>query len=116
MEFALNIYDEEKKVEKTYRTNDFMLMMGTAEDLINIIELDKFNGKMTREEEILETVKIVWKCFPLFKPILKDIFPGLTDEECRRVNLLEVGGLIYNVIGYITANFMSAVPSDTKKN
>lgn len=116
MEFTLNIYNSDKEIEKTYRTNDFMLMTGTAEDIIGIIELDKFKGGFDDKEALLEVMKIVVKLFPLFNPVMKDIFVGLTDEEYKRTNVFEVGRLVFNVVTYTFSQLMSAAPTETKKN
>ena len=49
MELRLNIYKVEngvKTIEKTYTANDYEIMFGTIEDIIDALELDKINGKL----------------------------------------------------------------------
>lgn len=48
MELKLNIY-KDKQVEKTYTANDFMLMTGTCEDILCLVDIDKFSGKLDDE-------------------------------------------------------------------
>lgn len=86
----LNIYKNQKEVEKTLTAESYDLMFGTVEEVLQIFDPDK----MTSEIEIAVTV---FKCFNQLKPILKDIFPEVTDEELRRVKVKELVPLFVNV-------------------
>lgn len=78
----LDIYSEKDKtkVEKTYTADGYDLMLGTVEDFMEIIDLDKLDDNM-------EVAKMVVKAYGKIKPLLKDIFPELTDSEFKRVKV-----------------------------
>ena len=82
MEIKLNIY-KGKKIEKTYTATSYDLMYGTVEDFINIIDVDKIN------DEIAVAGMIV-KGFGQVKPLLMDVFEGLTEEELKNTKIKEL--------------------------
>lgn len=111
MELKLNVY-KQGQIEKTYVAETYDLMFGTLEDIINIIDLDAL--KSTDNGEFISAVaKIIVKGFDQFKPLLKDIFPGLTDDELRRVKVSEIVPVVLNVIQY---TFTEMMPGGTRKN
>lgn len=81
----LNVYkaDNKNEIEKTYEAESYDLMLGTVEDIMQIVDIDKLNTDV----EIASTVV---KAYPLLKPFLKDVFPGLTDDELKRVKIKEL--------------------------
>lgn len=89
---TLNIYKENnnKEIEKTYQVEGYDLMLGTVEDIINIVDVDKLNDKG-------EVAKMVVKGYSKIKPLLFDIFPGVTDEELNRVKIKELMGVMVDV-------------------
>ena len=96
----LNIYDG-KKVVKTYEAEDFNLMTGTCEDIINMIDIDKLtSGKLNDQQLGIEVVKVVAKSFTKFRPFLQDVFEGLTDEESRHTSIKEVAGAVITIVQY----------------
>ena len=85
-EITLNIYKSGNvKAEpiKTYTTDGYDLMLGTVEDFIEIIDLDKIDDEK-------ELIKMVVKGYDKLKPLLKDIFTGLTDEDMRGIKVSEL--------------------------
>lgn len=95
---VLNIY-KNGKIEKTYETENYDLMFGTVEDILTIFEVDEL--KTGTDVEIIKMVtNALPKCLDIIKPLLKDIFEGLNDEELKRVKLKEVAIVIVDVIKY----------------
>ena len=96
MELKLNIYDEhdKKKLVKTHTTSSYDLMLGTTEDIMSIIDTDKMDNQM-------EMTKMVVKGYKQLKPLLLDIFPGLTEEELRGIKVKELIPLFANVVNCI---------------
>lgn len=96
----LNIYSETDKneVEKTYTADGYDLMLGTTEDILGIIDVDKINDQN-------ELIKMIIKGYHLLKPLLKDIFTDLTDEELRRVKFKELIPLFQDVSAAIADSF-----------
>lgn len=94
----LNIYDK-KEVIKTYEAEQYDLMFGTVEDLMTIFDVDSL--KTGSDVELIKLVSnSLPKCMNIIKPLLKDIFDGLSDDELRQVKLVEVAVIIVDVIKY----------------
>ena len=97
-EIKLNIYDRETKtIAKTYTTNSIDLMFGTVEDILNVVDVDKL-GDQT------EIVKMIVKGWAQLKPFLKDIFPGLTDDEIKGVKINEMIPVFMQIFAGISEN------------
>ena len=101
MEIKLPIY-EKKQVVKTYTAETYDIMFGTVEDLINAIDLETFTtGK---EEDMIKGVaKAIPAVFGFIKPLLKDIFDGLTDDEIKKTKLSDVARVVVKVIKFSMA-------------
>lgn len=98
MELILNVYSVDKKeIEKVYRVDSLDLMFGTVEDIINVIDIDKINDNTAVAMMI---VKAWWQ----LKPFLKDIFPGVTDDEIKRVKINEMIPLFSDIFAAIGEN------------
>ncbi len=85
--FKLNIFGKNDEVVKTYQTSK--LKYGVIEDMIMLSK--EFEGKSSFEQ------------FALMKPVLKNMFEGLNDEELRNVDFLEVLSVFKNLMS-IAAN------------
>lgn len=81
----LNIYKEGSKteVEKVYTAQGYDLMLGTVEDFMNIIDLDKLNDQT-------EVAKMIVKGFSKIKVLLHDVFPEATDDELNRTRISDL--------------------------
>ncbi len=98
MELKLNIY-ENKTIVKTYIAESYDLLFGTVEDLLNIIDID--NIKSLGNTELIKAIaKVLSNSLDIVKPLLKDVFEGLTDEELRKTKLNEIIKVIANIITY----------------
>lgn len=82
---TLNIYSAENKneIEKTYTQESYDLMLGTVEDIMQLVDVDAMTDN-------LAIVRMVGKSYRKLKPFIKDIFPGVTDEELNRVKVKEL--------------------------
>lgn len=82
---SLNIYSAADKnvIEKTYTAESYDLMLGTVEDIMQLIDVDKMNDNT-------EITKLVIKGYSKLKPFIKDVFAGVTDEELNRVKVKEL--------------------------
>lgn len=92
MQLELGIYEKGKKV-KTYKNDTCDLSFGAVEDLLGIIDLDKVGDK-------LEIAKMALKAVPLLKPMLIDIFPGITEEEIRKAKVKEMINVFTEVLSF----------------
>lgn len=94
----LNIY-ENKKIVKTYEAESYDLMFGTVEDVMTMFNVDNLqNGS---DVEIIKMVGTALpQCINTVKPLLKDIFDGLTDEELKNVKMKEIIIVLVDVVKY----------------
>lgn len=99
----LNIY-EKGEVVKTHETETGRILYGTIEDLAEVIDLEKIsdekNGKM-------ELGKSVIKAIPFIRPTLKEVFPGITDDELRKTDVKELISVVMELVRYETEQLLS---------
>lgn len=72
--------EDKKKVDKFYTAEGYDLMLGTVEDFMDVIDIDKLGNN-------IELAKMVLKGYGQLKPLIMDIFPELTDDEYRRIKV-----------------------------
>ena len=109
MELKLNIYNTNGEIDKIYITEDFRLMTGTCEDILEIVEIDKMkNLKAMTDDEALEIMGMMMGLFKQFKPIMKQVFPELTDDEYRRTDMRDVAGIAWQIIQYTIGTLFKA--------
>lgn len=98
MSLKLNVYDH-RDIVKTYTAETYDLMMGTVEDLLEILNLDQLQTGSD-----VELIKLVGgallKGKSLIYPLLLDIFDGLTEAELRNTKAKEVAKVIVDVVRY----------------
>lgn len=94
----LNIYDH-KEVIKTYEADEYELMFGTVEDMIDAAKLDKIESG-TDAEIVVAATNLVTTSMDTVKDLLKDVFDGLTDDEIRHTRVSEIVNVIVDVIRY----------------
>lgn len=102
MEIKLKIYNG-NEVEKVYTAETIDFSFGVIEDILDAFDME--NMKTGNKAEI---AGIIIKCSKQLKPFLKDMFPGVTDEEIRRThiqNLIEVFKGLYE---YATGELLNA--------
>ena len=94
----LNIYKGDEIV-KTYEKDSSRLRFGVVEDVAQAVNLDEL--KEGSEAEILRMIaKLVITSLDTIKGLMKDIFPGLTDEEIRNCSVDEMAMVIFEVIEF----------------
>lgn len=91
MLLKLNIYSKEEKgkIEKTYTAEGYDLMLGTIDDLVAVIDLDKID-----DEKAIAGMFI--KGYKQIKPLLHDVF-GATEEELNRTKVSDLLPLIVDI-------------------
>ena len=99
MELKLNIY-EKREVVKTYTSSTYDLELGTVEDFINIIDTEKLLSGDSDAEFVGAIASLVTKGFPQLKPLLLDVFDGLTESELRHTRVSEVVRVLIDIVKY----------------
>lgn len=114
MELKLNIYKSQREIEKTYTTESYDVLYGTVEDLMGILDLDALAGKQGSSSMMEAVGKLLTANRAVFNPLLKDIFPGVTDDELRRVKVKELLEVVANLAGFSVSEIMSLYDSGKK--
>ena len=99
MNLKLNIYtykenedgSRERIIEKTYEANTFDLLWGPIEDILSVVDFTNIHNKDQLGQAVLMTMTQI-------RPILRDVFWGLTEEEVRRVASWEVTEVVFGIL------------------
>jgi len=95
----LNIYKNQREIEKTYEIDNYDLMYGTVEDVLSVFDdVEDLSDNM-------QIFKVIQKNRQKLTDLLKDIFPDLTDEEVRRIKLKELIPLFMDLFVYVQRSF-----------
>ena len=98
MELILNIYNG-NEIVKTYATEDYRVTMGLCEDILSIVNVEELgNIEGMSEDDFLKFLPMLMKVFNQYKPLVKQIFPELTDAEYRTCDPKEVTKIAWQVI------------------
>lgn len=109
MDIELKIYDK-GEVVKTYKADTIDFSFGVIEDILNTIDVDNIKTGDNRELGLL-----VVKCMKQLKPLLKDIFVGVTDEEIRNTHIQNLIQVFRGLINYATGE-LNTLAGETEKN
>lgn len=108
-EIKLNIYNREtKELKKTYTTDSIELMFGTVEDILAVVDIEKFND----EKAVAVMIIKAWK---ELKPFLKDVFPGITDEDIKGIKINDMIPTFMDIFRGISEN-MGVLVSGKNQN
>lgn len=108
MTLTLPIY-KGRKVVKTYKAETICISFGTVEDIIGALHLD---GGIKTEKEIGFAV---FAAVGQLKPLLRDIFDGLTDEEIRCTHISDLV-VLFRTLYLYAVETLSGVTDKTEKN
>lgn len=99
MKFTLNIYNK-KEVVKTYEADSYDLMFGTLEDFLNIVDEKMFANNVSKVDFANIALTMIKECIGEVKPLLLDVFDGLTEEELRQTKTSELIAVVYSIAKY----------------
>lgn len=99
MQLNLNIY-RGRNVEKVYTANEFDIMFGTVEDLIELVDADRLSGNVSDTDFIAAIVVLLKGGFSQVKSLLKEVFPDVTDEELKRTKMKEIVSILVQILKY----------------
>lgn len=102
----LNIY-KGKEIIKTYETDDYDLTYGVIEDVIEVIDGRDLENKN-------DLINVAIDSFHLLRPLLKQVFDGLTDDELRTVKVRELIVIIIELIKASITNLKMITGDDVK--
>ena len=114
MELKLNIYKTQKEIEKTYAVDTYDILFGTLDDFAHVLDLHALTGNNGAVEAAKAFYNLVTNGIDSLKPLLKDIFPGLTDDELRRVKVKELVPVVAGMCGFTMEQLDALVESGKK--
>lgn len=99
----LNIYKNQKEIEKTYSVDAYDLMYGTVEDIFEI--LDGLENLKTNQD----ILKLISDNRQKLNDLLLDVFAdqGLTADELRRIKLKELVPFFVELFQFVKKSFGS---------
>lgn len=95
----LNIYKNQREIEKTYVVDNYDLMYGTVEDILGLFD------EIEDVHDNLQIFSVIQKNRSKLNDFLKDIFTDLTDEELRRIKLKELIPVFMDLFAYVRNSF-----------
>lgn len=107
----LPIY-EGNEIKKEYTAENYTVKFGTAEDIINLLDGEKIT-QGTDREMVAALAKSIPKATDTIKFLIKDIFPGITDEEIRDTSVVDIAVVLVGV--FKTTVFEIMVESGNSK-
>ena len=107
MQLNLNIY-RGREIEKVYTADEYDIMFGTIEDLINLIDVDSLTGGKTDADFVGAVAALLKGGISSVRSLLKEIFPKVTDDELKRVKMKDVVAILVNVLKYGFVNMSGA--------
>ena len=108
----LNIY-KKKKVVKTYTVNEYDLMWGTIEDIIQAVDLDKLEN--INEDAIVELVgRLLVTSFDTVRELILDIFEDMTEEELKQTKVVEIARVLIDVVIYTVVKIEGSFNAEKK--
>lgn len=114
MELKLNIYKNQQEVEKTYTADTYDLLFGTIDDFAHVLDLHALTGNKGSIAAAQAVANLVTNGMDMLKPLLKDVFPGLTDAELRRVKAKELIPVAAGLCGFTMEQLHALVESGKK--
>lgn len=120
MELKLNIYADRfcRNLEKTVTANDFELSTGICEDVLNIINIDMFEGGLSAlsDESMQElAIGIVKNGYPFFVEIIKEIFE-ISDDEVKRIKVADVVTVVIEIVKNSVNQLVGSLGGKKQKN
>jgi len=100
----INIYKNQKEIEKTYEVDEYDIMYGTVQDILEV--LDDGIDDLKNEDQLLKLVTANRKKLETF---ILDIFAseGMTEDELRNVKLKELIPVFIELFAYVKNSFQS---------
>lgn len=100
----LNVYKNQREVEKTYEVDAYDIMYGTVQDVLEVLDsgMDNLNDNT-------QVLKVIADNRGKLEDLLLDIFggEGLTKDELRRIKLKELVPLFLDLFKYVQKSFKS---------
>lgn len=105
----LPIY-QKKEIVKTYEADTYDLMFGVLEDVADAIKLDELKSG-SNEEIIRMAGALITRSMDTVKGLLKDMFPGITDEEIKNTRVSDIAACLVDVVKFTISQLARGIGS-----
>ncbi len=117
MELKLDIYKDRlcRNFEKTVTAKDFDLSTAVCEDVLNVINIDMFEGglqALSDENQKELVINIIKNGYPFFVELIKEIFE-LTDGETY-FKVADVAKVVMDIVKYSITQLTGAIGGKQK--
>lgn len=85
-----------KEIEKTYSVEEYDLPFGIVNNVLETLDFDKLDNQKDAEAKMTLGLAIL-KNMKEIKPLMLDIFEGLTEEELDRVGTNKLVPIIFKI-------------------
>ncbi len=97
----INIWKNQKEIEKTFAVDAYDLMYGTVEDIFEI--LDGVDALEKKDDAAL--ISLIQTNRGKINDLLMDVFPDLTPEDLRKIKLKELIPFFVDLFSYVRVSF-----------
>ena len=120
MELKLNVYKDRlcRKIDREVTANDFELSTGICEDVLDLFNIDMFEGGLDALSDEATTelaIGIIKNGFPYFKELIQEIFE-ITAAEANRIKVADVAALMIEIVKYSFVQLSSSFGGNGSKN
>lgn len=118
MNLKLTIYADRfcRKAEREAEAEAFDLSTGICEDVLNIINIDMFDGgleALSSDSGQKLMIDVIKNGYPFFKELVKDLF-DLDDEEVKRTKIADVAKVIIDIVKYSVTQLANSLGGSSK--
>ena len=98
----INIYKNQKEIEKTFEVKNYDLMYGTVQDILDVMDSGLIESN---DEEGL--IMLIMKNRDKIEALLLDIFEpaGMVKNDLRNIKVKELVPLFIELFNYVSAAF-----------
>lgn len=99
----LNVYKNQKEIEKTFEVDAYDIMYGTVEDIFDILD------GVDDTSDVNQLLNVIKDNRYKLNELLLDIFgaEGLTEDDLRRIKVKELVPVFIDLFDYVTKSFNS---------
>ena len=98
-QMKINIWKNQKEIEKTYTADAYDLMYGTLQDIFEVLDEVK---DFENESQIL---KIITENRKTLDGLLMDIFPEMTEEDLKHIKVKELIPVFAETFAFVLSTF-----------
>lgn len=99
----LNIYANQRDIEKTYEADAYDLMYGTVEDILDVLD-----GVTMKDATNEDFIRVISENRDKLNELLFDIFPDLQESDLRKIKVKELIPLFIELFSFVKDSLTSS--------